>query len=51
MWLENLFPKWLRRKDKANKGFIRKTTSDFLKAFPTAQVDHSKIKAVSIASI
>ena len=33
-WLTERFPQWRSRKQKGNKGFCKRTTAEFLKAFP-----------------
>ena len=50
-WLAERFPKWYRRHDKENKGFIKKTTGDFVKAFPGNKVPRSKLLHVSITFV
>ena len=50
-WLDLWFPQWHARKLPQNKGFVKRTTIEFLAAFPASKAFGAKLNGVSTAFI
>ena len=47
-WLAARFPRWYKRREREERGFIKKTTAEFLAMFPTHKDIRQKLESVSI---
>ena len=50
-WLAERFPRWLKRRENKEKGFVKRTTADFLVAFPARRNIRSKMPSVSTSFV
>ena len=50
-WLTERFPRWYKRQERQERGFIKKTTAEFLVMFPDRKAIHLKLESVSIPSL
>ena len=50
-WLAERFPRWYKRRERQERGFIKKTTAEFLVMFPDRKAIRSKLESVSIPSL
>ena len=47
-WLTVRFPHWYKRREREERGFIKKTTAEFLTMFPARKDIRQELESVSI---